>query len=180
MDNEMEIWKDIIEFEGFYQISNLGRVKNLSRNVESCYGTKRTIKEKILSPSKDREGYYIVSLSKENKKKTKPIHRLVALSFLDNPMDKKTINHIDGIKTNNKLSNLEWNTHSENSYHSFKIGLRTLKGQSHNRSKLKNEDVIRIRSNEFESLTHKQIANIFNVSRVLITNIKLRKVWGHI
>jgi len=175
-----EIWKDVIGFEGLYQISNLGNVKNLSRVVNSSHNAKRTIKEKFIKPCKNRDGYLFVSLCKSNKKVNATIHRMVATSFLKNTDGKITVNHIDGNKLNNNVSNLEWNTYSENNKHAFTIGLRSLKGQSHNRSKLKNEDVLRIRSNEFNGLTHKEISIIFNVSRVLITNIKSRKHWNHL
>jgi hypothetical protein len=114
----MEIFKDIIGYEGLYQISNLGNVKSLKFK-----------KHIILKGGIDLSGYKIVSLRDSNKKQsTKTVHRLVALSFLKNPENKLTVNHINGIKTDNNLINLEWNTYTENMNHSFKNGLRKIGG----------------------------------------------------
>lgn len=108
-----EIWKDIDNYIGKYQISNLGRVKSLPRNGTIC-------SERILKIQKDRKGYSYVSF---HKKKFK-VHRLVAQAFIPNPTNKPEVNHIDENKENNIVENLEWNTSKENIAHSFKIGLR--------------------------------------------------------
>ena len=93
----MEIWKDIKEYEGLYQVSNLGRVKSLK------YG-----KERILKPTTNKGNYLLVILYKNKKMKTYYIHRLVALTFLPNPQNLPEINHIDEDKTNNCVDNLEF------------------------------------------------------------------------
>ena len=90
-----EVWKDIDGFDGIYQVSNLGEVKSLISN-------------KILSPSKKRNGYLQVTLFKEGDRKYCLIHRLVAIAFIDNPFDLPQVNHIDECKTNNCVWNLEW------------------------------------------------------------------------
>jgi len=123
-----EIWKDVNGYEGLYQVSNLGRVESLQRDVNL-----------ILKPRLRRDGYLIVSLSKNGKVKSKPIHRLVATAFIPNPDNKKTVNHKDGNKLNNHVTNLEWNTSSENNKHAYNIGIKigsmTGKfGNEHNRS----------------------------------------------
>nr|DAJ02249.1 MAG TPA: homing endonuclease [Caudoviricetes sp.]DAM42420.1 MAG TPA: homing endonuclease [Caudoviricetes sp.] len=99
-----EIWKDIKEYEGLYQVSNLGRVKRVTTG-------------RILKGSKDRGGYLVVNLSKNNSGSMKKIHRLVAQAFIPNPENKAEINHIDEDKTNNMLSNLDWMTRKENNNH---------------------------------------------------------------
>lgn len=112
----MEIWKDVPEFEGKYQVSNLGRVKSLKR--KSWNGYKLIDQpEKILKQMETAYGYYMVNLWKDNKVKSIVVHRLVSICFLPNPEKKRTVNHIDGNKKNNRLENLEWATYSENRKH---------------------------------------------------------------
>jgi len=122
----MEIWKDVVGYEGYYQISNLGRVKSLKKRVPfETYGVRklRTLPEKILKQHKNECGYMYVPLAKDTKKKKHKIHRLVAEAFLPNPEMKKCVNHKDGNKVNNCVSNLEWVTHSENMKHAAENGL---------------------------------------------------------
>lgn len=126
-----EIWKPVKGYEGFYEVSNLGRVKSLERYVKSG---NRTIKvyEKILSICKmqGKRGipYYVVELSKNGKPKTARLHRLVAEAFIPNPLNKPCVNHIDYDTSNNEVSNLEWCTHKENNDHSYFRRKKALKG----------------------------------------------------
>lgn len=106
----MEEWKDIKGYEGLYKISNTG-------NVFSC------IKNRIMTPALCGKGYKKVMLCKDMIYKNKMIHRLVAETFIPNPENKRTVNHKDGNKQNNDVSNLEWNTYSENLKHAYKHGL---------------------------------------------------------
>lgn len=104
-----EIWKDIKGYEGLYQISNMGRVKRLEDNfITQGY----------------KGEYANFTLKKNGISKCFAIHRLVATHFIPNPLNKKEVNHIDGNKHNNCVNNLEWNTHQENTIHSYKTGLR--------------------------------------------------------
>ena len=80
----------------------------------------------VLKPGRDSGGYYTVSLWKQGRGKTYRIHRLLAQSFIPNPECKGDVNHIDGVKSNNDLSNLEWNTRQENLAHAFDTGLRVM------------------------------------------------------
>lgn len=118
-----EIWKDIPSYEGQYQVSSFGRVKSLERKVPNGHVFMK-VPERILSPGMGTSGYYEVSLCKNGKVKRYKIHRLVARTFLENPTAKREVNHKDGCKTNNVVSNLEWVSSSENSFHAYKIGLR--------------------------------------------------------
>jgi hypothetical protein len=112
----MEIWKDVVGYEGIYQVSNKGRVKRIGK-----YRNQITEWEsnKILKPGVKNNGYLFCQLSKDNKTSPKMIHRLVAEAFIDNPYSKPTVNHIDGNRANNNVSNLEWATYTENNVHSL-------------------------------------------------------------
>jgi len=111
-----EEWRDILGFEGRYQVSNMGRIKSLSRRVNSRVGG-RTLKERILVTFFTPAGYESVDLARE---KHFLVHRAVALAFIPNPENKPCVNHVDGDKKNNNVSNLEWCTYQENEQHSWK------------------------------------------------------------
>ena len=109
-----EIFKDIENAEGLYQVSNLGNVRSYNNKNKEC---------RLLSPNKQQKGYETVTL-KGNINKMCSIHRLVAKAFIPNPQNKKEVNHINGIKNDNRLENLEWATSSENRVHAYKTGLQ--------------------------------------------------------
>ena len=100
-----EKWKDVVSYEGLYQISNFGRVKG---------------KHRIKSQQDNGKGYLMVRLNKNGKSRWHLVHRLVAKAFIENPENKPTVNHIDGNRKNNKFNNLEWATYSENNLHSYR------------------------------------------------------------
>jgi len=112
--DNIEIWKDIDGFEGLYRISNLGKVFSVRRG-------------KNLSNAINSWGYYCVGLSVKGARKNKKIHRLIAEAFICNLYDKPCINHINGIKSDNDIDNLEWCTQKENMQHAYKMGLLNLK-----------------------------------------------------
>ena len=107
-----EIWKDIPNYEGLYQASNLGRIRNARTNL-----IRKNVKSFGL--------YYTIILNVNGKQHLHLVHRLIAQTFIPNPDNKKEINHIDGNKHNNKIDNLEWVTRKENAIHSIKNGLQT-------------------------------------------------------
>ena len=111
-----EVWKDIVGYEGLYQVSNLGRVKSLNY--------KHTKKEGVLAFKRHKSGYLTVMLCKNGENKNRSIQTLVAGEFIENPENKPCVNHIDGNKENNAVENLEWVTYSENTRHAIRTGLR--------------------------------------------------------
>lgn len=122
LEQDQEIWKDVLGYEGIYQISSLGRVKSLSRFIETRKGVFAFVKERVRIPNLTKQGYFRYKLSNKNKEFCFFAHRLVAFAFIKNINNKPQVNHIDGNKKNNKVSNLEWVTDRENSCHKFKNG----------------------------------------------------------
>lgn len=118
----MEIWKDIKGYEGYYQVSDLGRVKRVE-GFKNYRGNKVVCHENITIGQDNGRGYLRAKLTVLNKAKSIMVHRLVAEAFIPNPENKRCANHKDGNKKNNKLSNLDWMTHSENRFHAMEIGL---------------------------------------------------------
>lgn len=114
-----EIWIDIIGWEGVYQISNLFRIKGVLRVVKHKNKQTKTIHPKIITPFKNSGGYLAVKLNKDGVIKTLLHHRLIGIHFIPNPNNKPQINHKNGIKTDNRVDNLEWCTIKENQVHSW-------------------------------------------------------------
>lgn len=113
-----ELWKPINGYEDRYHISNLGRVKSIKRISEQDH----LLPERILKPGNLR-GYHRVLLLKNGHRKNVQVHRLVAKAFIPNPENKPQVNHINGVKNDNRVDNLEWVTASENKQHAFDTGL---------------------------------------------------------
>lgn len=164
----MEVWKSVKNYEGIYEVSNIGRVKSLK------FGKEKILKQVII------KGYCCLDLCKNGNIKRVKIHRLVLLAFIQNHENKLEVNHIDGNKKNNNVSNLEWNTASENKKHALLTGLRIMpNGGIHHNSKLNENDVLKIREMGKNTI-HKIISEKFNVSKSVVTNIINRKSWKHI
>lgn len=174
----MEIWKDIIGYEGMYQVSNVGNVRSLDRLIKHYKGGFSLLKGFDSKKTPDKDGYLRSCLTRNGIKKTLKNHRLVALAFIPNPENKPQVNHINGIKTDNRLENLEWATSKENVNHSYKIGLKTIiKGEKHNQSRITEKDVLEIRAS---NLSNRQLELIYNIKANYIASIKRRCAWKHI
>ena len=118
----MENWKDIKGFEGLYQVNFWGEVKSVERTYQVGFGKKRVVKVGGLRVIKvSRYGYKIVQLFKNGKPFTRSIHRLVAEAFIENPMNYRVVNHIDGNKLNNSIDNLEWCSDKQNTLHYHRV-----------------------------------------------------------
>jgi hypothetical protein len=131
--NREEIWKDILGYEGFYQVSNLGRVRSVDRIVKGKFGSIQHKKGVMLAPAINTAGYYSVALTKNAKGKAFRVHRLVAEAFIPNPSNYPIINHKDENKLNNNVNNLEWCTYSYNTIYNNSIA-RRLSVKNKNRS----------------------------------------------
>jgi len=165
MQTYEEIWKDLPEYEGLYQVSNLGRVRSLK------FG-----RERILKPGLNGRGYYTVGLCRGGKGETYAIHRLVMLAFVGE--SDLHVNHKSGVKTDNRLENLEYCTRSENIRHALDIGLMAI-GENHHNSKLTRACVERIKY-EHQGMTQQAIAEIYGITRQQVSDIRLGKIWKHI
>lgn len=122
----VEIWKDVIGYEGYYQVSNIGNVRSIDRTIIDSNSIKFNYKSKLLKPANNKDGYLQVGLSKNCKTNSYCVHALLAKAFILNPENKPTVNHKDGNKHNNHIDNLEWATKSEQAIHSLKNNLRTM------------------------------------------------------
>lgn len=118
---EIENWYPVKGYERYYQITKSGKVRSL-HNRNRYY---------IMEQRIDRAGYYTVRLHRNHDKgSTRTVHRLLAMTFIENPENKCCVNHLDGNKLNNSLDNLEWNTHSENCKHAYQLGLTNIQAKS--------------------------------------------------
>ena len=175
----MEVWKDIEGFNNVYQISSLGNVRSLFRVLTRSNGIKQTVKGKILKTFVNSNGYEFAVFQIGKKTKNFAIHRLVAKSFIDNNYNKYAVNHINGIKTDNRVENLEWATKSENEIHARKIGLKCTKGEKASNAILTEEQVLCIRENKNNNSQY-FLASKFNVSRSCIASIIKNRTWKHL
>lgn len=151
-----EVWKDVIEYEGYYQVSNLGRVKALKRTLVYSDGRTVTRRERVRKPLLSR-GYLLMCLSKKDSQKYFAIHRLVADAFLENPNNLPQVNHIDENRLNNKVSNLEWVTPRENNTHGTRIE-RMLRSRGKNKTKHRKVNQICLETNKVLK-THESISS---------------------
>lgn len=178
-----EVWKDIDGYGGDYRVSTTGNVMSTRRTISytSVSGVTRSyiIGEALLAKTPTKKGYLSSTLTRNSKSKRFPIHRLVAIAFIKNTRNKPAVNHIDSNKKNNNISNLEWCTNAENTIHAMNNG-KIKKGEQVSVSKLKNDDVVKIKELLQTKMYHRDIAEIFGVSRVTITNISSKKIWKHI
>lgn len=166
----MEIWKKIIGFENQYEISNVGNLRSIDRLVDHYKGGKRLYKGSIKKIRLNDKGYYRCNLKKEGKRYDFTVHRLVAIAFLENlDNNKKIINHINGIKTDNRVENLEWCTESENVIHAVKERLI--------KTKLTDNEVLDILKS---NLSNRKLGDIYNVNSTIIWRIKNRKAYKHL
>ncbi|MBQ2174162.1 MAG: NUMOD4 motif-containing HNH endonuclease [Alphaproteobacteria bacterium] len=167
---ETEIWRVIPEFNGIYLVSNLGNVKKAEITVTTKRRGTHTFEEKMISQRHDKYGYKCVSLQKGKHRTSYTVHSLVAKAFLNKPENATQIDHIDGNKENNKVTNLEWVTAKENVRRAGLLGLRNYRSKS----------ILRIKGNEvkrYETINEALEDNKISRShlRILLIQEKMTK-----
>jgi hypothetical protein len=172
VDNLHEEWRPVVGYEGWYSVSSLGRV----RRDKSGNGTRAG---KTLKAPPDVRGYPLACFCQDGEQHYHRVHRLVAEAFLGPCPAGLQVNHKDGDKLNNHVSNLEYVTPSENTRHAIRLGLWTPVGEAHHLSKLSEADVREIRRLRGK-VTQQQLADRYGVSNSLISAIQLRQIWRHI
>ena len=173
-----EVWKDIPDYEGSYQVSNMGRVRSVDRVVTYKNSRVQKHKGRVLKPCIINSGYEQVGLFDDNGRIGKSVHRLVLETFKPhvNMIDLQ-VNHIDGNKLNNHLTNLEWATGRDNILHAYDIGLIDKKGERGSNVKLSNTDVLEILQRLDTGESQGDIALDFSVSKGCISHINIGLTW---
>lgn len=179
-----EIWNDIVGYEGYYQVSNLGNVKSLDRLIiysNDKLNRKGLFKGLLLNKQTCSWGYFVVKLTKNSKSIYYYVHRLVASAFIGNKHNHPQVNHINGIKNDNRVKNLEWCTCEYNIRHSKEIGIRTYQhviGSRNIKAKLTEDDIREIRRcNDMKKI---ELAKKYGVSYSTIKRILNKSSWKHV
>jgi len=183
-DLDGEEWRVVEGWNYMYSVSNLGRLKRRKRVVcNGKYNDKSSIQirnEKILHQHRDAGGYVRAKFCINSNTTTVKVHRIVASAFIENPEKKPQVNHISGVRDDNRVENLEWVTRCENIQHSFKfLNRQVLKGENNSCSKLNNIKV-RIIKRLNGDMPYTEIARIFKVDPALIRRICMGINWAHI
>lgn len=178
MNKTKEVWKPVVGYEGYYEVSNQGKIRSLDRIVTNKNGINIRMKGKMLKGSVNRSGYHTVNLCKDLSEKGKLVHRLVCFAFLGECKGKNEVNHKDGVKLNNNLCNLEWCTSKENSIHSAKTGLQKFaKGEAVDSAILKEHQVVEILKSKKRT---RDLAKDYKVSDSTISDIRRGRTWVHV
>lgn len=167
-----EIWKSAPFAEGYYEISNLGRMRRIKPGKRTMFG-------RILKPQWNLGGYQTYNMTIDGKNVTKPVHRLVTEAFFGKRQEGMCVNHKNGNKKDNHIENLEYVTYHENSMHRARV-LRKGIGVSHGMAKLTEDQVRFIRSSPNQRGMVRGLARIFKVNHKLISLIRQRKIWKHV
>jgi len=173
-----EIFKVIPNTNGIYFASNVGTIKSIDHTACLNNGFSRIQKGRILKPHICKKGYLQLSIKLNNKRIHTSAHRLVALAFIENPNNYPQVNHINTIKTDNRVENLEWCTNKQNNSHAIENNLmRPNYGEKNHMAKLKNEDVFLIIDRINKGETMSKISRDYSMSVTAISNIYHRKTY---
>ncbi len=175
-----EQWKPVVGYEGFYEVSSVGRVRSVYRRVPFSKGF-RSVPSKILTPA-NSNGYLVVTLNASaiNKRQLEAIHRMVAAAFIcPKPSSAHQVNHIDGNKHNNCADNLEWTTPLQNIRHNVRRGTAP-KGDTHGSRKLSSSDAENIRSRAKSGESGASLAREFGITKGAVYHIVNGRTWKHV
>ena len=174
------VWKDIKGFEGHYQVSSDGRIRSLDRFLTNKKGFSKLYKGRELVQSINN-GYLQLNLHLSGKCSPKLVHHLVAFTFIGERPQGLEINHINAIKTDNRVCNLEYLTPMENTRHALRLGLKIPKrGSDLSISKLNEEKVLIIKKQLLQNESYTAIAKSLGLNPTTIRDIKIGKTWTHV
>jgi hypothetical protein len=171
-----EEWRDIPGWEGMYQASSLGRIRSIDRHVISKDNRVVHHKERVLRQNRAIKNYLVVSLSRDNKWVSQKVNRLVAMSFLGTPQVGSHARHIDGNNQNNRVTNIEWGTVTDNNRDKRRHG-KNRPGETNPSAKLKNCEAALIKRLIARGLSDAKIAHMFLVTYQLIGRIRKKIIW---
>lgn len=181
-----EVWRYVPDWDGYYQVSNQGRVRSVERTAE--YGTRstkvkrcfQTWRGRILKLYLGRDGYHRVEFRRNGKRTSYLVSRLVAIAFLPNPLNKPQVNHKNGVRSDNRVHNLEWATGKENVRHAVESGLMP-KGESKPTAVFCDSDIRKMRKmRNVDGLMLKEIAMLFKTDTGTVSKIARGLRWGHV
>lgn len=170
---ENEAWADVLGYEGVYQVSTLGRVRRVG-------GSARARATRVLKDCDNGNGYRYIKLCSNGVPRNHYVHILMAQAFLPNPENKPQVNHIDGVKSANRIDNLEWATLSENMLHAADMGLTKVKGEENSMSRYTCVEILEIRRLFAEGHNQRAIGRRFGMSFANVNRVIHRRLWQHV
>lgn len=162
-----EEWRAIPGYEGVYEASSLGRVKRVRSG-------------RILATAEDGKGYLLTHLCKGGVRWLTQTHRLIAMAFIRADLAGVTVNHLNGVKGDNRIENLEVISHRGNIHHAIATGFRNLTGQRNGNAILGEEDVAAVRAMIATGRSSREIARLYSVSKSCIDKIRIGRTWKHL